>query len=257
MKNWNRTIGTTKCILVVATVLFGILFSPVLADSSYGSIEVSYYKGEHINDTIPGMLEAGKSYPVTITFRNAGMVSWDWGVEKFGLLYQGLQSSILVEPAFSRLDPGALIKSGGDITFPLILTPPEKPGNYTISFSMATMKGKDYISFPDTFSRTVQVISEDGISSGSVGSIIIESVPSGSEVLIGGDKRGITPLTIPDLSPATYEMTLTAPEYKSKFITVKVESGSVSRISADMAMSGVPDVTTEKDERYTLLGFLK
>ncbi len=185
------------------------------------------------------------------------MVSWDWGVEKFGLLYQGLQSSIVVDPEFSRINPGSEIKSGGEITFALILTPPEKPGDYTVSFSMATLKGKDYVTFPEAFSRSVQVISQDGISSGSVGSIIIDSVPSGSEVLIGGDKRGITPLTIPDLSPAVYEVTLSAPEYKTKYITVKVEAGSVSRITADMAISGVPNVTTEKDERYTLLGFLK
>lgn len=242
---------------VLATVLLSLLFSPLLADSSPGSIDVSYYKGEHVNDTIPGMLEAGKTYPVTITFRNSGMVSWGWGVEKFGLLYQGLQSSILVDPEFSAINPGNEIKSGEEITFALILTPPERPGNYTISFSMATVKGKEYITFPETFSRSVQVISQDGISSGTVGSIVVESIPPGSEIFIGGDKRGITPLTIPDLSPATYDIRVSSPEYKAKFIQVKVEAGSVSRISVDMAMSGVPEVITEKDERYTLLGFLK
>ena len=242
--------------LVLAAVLYILLSSPVLAVGPSGSIDVSYYKGEHVADTIPSMIESGRSYPVTFTFRNTGMVSWEWGVEKFGLLYQGLQSSIQVDPEFSPLTPGTEIKSGEEITFALTLIPPEKPGDYTMSFSMATLKGKEYVTFPETFSKSVQVISQSGISSGSVGSIIIESVPPGSEVFIGGDLRGTTPLTIPDLSPATYEVTISVPEYKTKAITVKVEAGSVSRISADMAEAGVPQVKTEKDERYTLLGFL-
>jgi len=241
--------------LIAAVLVF--LIPPVCADSGYGSIDISYYKAQHMNDTIPEMVEAGRTYPVTITFRNSGMVSWEWGVEKFGMLYQGLQSSIIVDPEFSRLQPGVEIKSGDEVTFPLILTPPEKPGDHTFSFSMATVKGENYNTFPDTFSKTVRVISQDGISSGSVGSIIITSVPTGAEVFIGGDKRGETPLTIPDLNPASYEVSIAAPEFQTKVIDVKVEAGSVSRLYADMNIAGVPEVVTEKDERFTLLGFLK
>ena len=67
---------------------------------------VGYYKGDYSSDTIPSSLEAGSSYPVVISFRNNGMVSWEWGVEKFGLLYQGLQSSITVDPVFSPIPAG-------------------------------------------------------------------------------------------------------------------------------------------------------
>ena len=67
------------------------------------SSTVGYYMGEYVSDTIPSSIEAGSTYPITITYRNAGMVSWEWGVEKFGLLYQGLQSSIEVEPVFSQI----------------------------------------------------------------------------------------------------------------------------------------------------------
>ncbi len=230
---------------------------PALADTPGGSIDVSYYKGEHGNDSIPDMIEAGKSYPVTITFRNTGMVSWDWGVEKFGLLYQGLQSSIQVDPVFSRLGKDIETKPGDEITFPLTLIPPDKPGDYTISFSMATLKGESYNTFPETFSKTVKVISQDGISSGSVGSIIVSSIPTGSQVLIGGDVRGSTPLTIPDLMPATYDLSVTSPEYKTKAVQVKVEPGSVSRLRVDLTSPNTTDISIEKDERYTLLGFLK
>lgn len=243
---------------VLFLIAWSVLLSPsVHADTLPGSIDVSYYKGEHTNDTIPDMIEAGQSYPVTITFRNSGMVSWDWGVEKFGMLYQGLQSSIQVDPVFSRLGKDTEIKSGGEITFALTLTPPEKPGDYTISFSMATMKGDSYNTFPETFSKSVRVISQEGISSGSVGSIFVSSIPTGSEVLIGGDVRGKTPITIPDLMPATYDLSISSPEYKTKVVQVKVEPGSISRLRVDLTSINKTDVSIEKDERYTLLGFLK
>jgi hypothetical protein len=254
----NRSLSEEKyLVLILGIMVCSLFFMPVQAQNPYGSIDVAYYKGEQINNTIPDMLEAGKTYPVTITFKNYGMVSWEWGVEKFGLLYQGLQSSIQVDPEFSRIKSGDEIKAGDDITFVLTLIPPEKPGDYTISFTMATMKGKEYTAFKETFSKSVQVISQSGISSGSVGSIIIESTPPGSEIFIGGDKRGVTPLTIPDLNPATYEVSISAPEFKTKVLAVKVEAGSVSRIHADMAVAGVPPVTTTRDERYTLMGFFK
>ena len=234
-----------------------LLFSPSVAGvDPYSPIPVSYYQAERVNDTIPGMLEAGQTYPATITFRNTGMVSWNWGVEKFGMLYQGLQSSIGVDPEFSRLVPGRDIDPGSEITFPLVLTPPEKPGDYTLSFSMATLKGEEYVTFAESSSRVVTVISQSGISSGSVGSIIVTSDPSGAEVSVGGDRRGVTPLTIPDLSPAVYELTVSSPEYRSKVIRVTVEAGSVSRLHAVMAEAGIPGVITEKDQRYTLIGFL-
>lgn len=256
LQGFDRRICSFSVVFIV--FFFSLqVFPSVCADTQYGTIDVSYYKGQWANDTIPEMLEAGKTYPITITFRNSGMVSWDWGVEKFGLLYQGLQSSIQVDPVFSRLDRGIEIKPGEEITFPLTLTPPDKPGEYTLSFSMATLKGESYNTFPETFSRTLRVIPVAGISSGSVGSISISSIPTGSEVLIGGDVRGKTPLTIPDLVPATYDVGVAAPDYKMKMTQVTVEAGSVSSLRVDLTTSNVTRVVIEKDERYTLLGFLK
>ncbi|MDD1730517.1 MAG: protein kinase, partial [Methanospirillum sp.] len=105
--------------------------------------------------------------------------------------------------------------------------------------------------------KTIRVISQDGISSGSVGSIIVSSIPTGSQVRIGEDVRGKTPLTIPDLMPATYDLSVSSPEYKTKFTQVKVEAGSVSRLRVDLTSTNKTEISIEKDERYTLLGFLK
>ncbi|MDD1723657.1 MAG: PEGA domain-containing protein, partial [Methanospirillum sp.] len=217
---------------------------------------VGYYKAEYISDTIPLSLEAGSTYPVVITFRNTGMVSWEWGVEKFGLLYQGLQSSIIVDPIFSPIPQGVKVASQREISFPLTLTPPDKPGEYELSFSMSTRKGETrYEPFADSFTKTIQIIPKEGVSSGSVGSIIINSVPDGAVVRMGSEEKGKTPLTFPDLNPATYELTIKHPDFPSKWTKVQVQAGSVTRVDVNLESEEKPLVSTEHLMKYTLLGW--
>lgn len=251
--------GSSNIIPVLKIVLICLLVSSsCIADNPFNPLEstgVGYYKAEYISDTIPLSLEAGSTYPVVITFRNTGMVSWEWGVEKFGLLYQGLQSSIEVDPIFSPIQ-GVKIPSQGEISFPLTLTPPEKPGEYELSFSMSTRKGETrYEPFAESFTKKIQVIPKDGVSSGSVGSIIINSIPDGAMVRMGSEEKGKTPLTLPDLNPATYEVTITHPDFPSKWTKVQVQAGSVTRVDVNLDSPEKPRVTTEHLMKYTLLGW--
>jgi len=217
---------------------------------------IGYYKAVYVSDTIPSSLEAGSSYPVTITFQNTGMVSWEWGVEKFGMLYQGLQSSINVDPIFSPVPAGTKILTQSEISFPLTLTPPEKPGEYDLSFSMAVRKGEGrYEPFSDSFTKRVYVMPVEGVSSGSMGSIVISSEPAGATVLMGGEEKGKTPLTLPDLNPASYEITVSHPDYTSKYVKTTVQPGSVSRVTMNLTDSEKPEVVTEKLLKYTPLGW--
>jgi len=230
------------------------------ADDPYtsgGTSGVGYYMGEYVSDTIPSSLEAGSSYPVVITFRNNGMVSWEWGVEKFGLLYQGLQSSISVDPVFSPIPEGMKVATQEVSSFPFTLTPPDKPGEYELSFSMSTRKGEDrYTPFPNGFSKKITVIPKEGVSSGSVGSIIIQSTPSGALVRMGNEDKGFTPLTLPDLNPAQYEISVSHPDYSSKWTQVMVEPGAVSRVQIDLTSQEKPSVSTEHLLKYTTLGWI-
>lgn len=225
--------------------------------SSGGTTIVGYYKGDHVSDTIPSSMEAGTSYPVVITFQNNGMVSWEWGVEKFGLLYQGLQSSITVDPVFSPIPLGVKVGTQETISFPFVLVPPEKPGEYELSFSMSTRKGEDkYTPFSNGFTKRIMVIPKEGVSSGNVGSIIINSNPSGAMVRMGSEEKGNTPLTLPDLNPAKYEITILHPDYDNKWTQVQVQPGSVSRVTVDLTSSEKPTVSTEQLMRFTPLGWL-
>lgn len=222
-----------------------------------GTSGVGYYKGDYVSDTIPSSLEAGSSYPVVISFQNNGMVSWEWGVEKFGLLYQGLQSSITVDPVFSPIPAGMKVATQEEISFPFVLTPPDKPGEYELSFSMSTRKGEDkYTPFPNGFTKKIIVIPKEGVSSGNVGSIIIQSNPTGAMVSMGSEEKGKTPLTLPDLNPAQYEITVSHPDYGRKWAQVRVEPGSVSRVTVDLTTSEKPVVSTEQLLKFTPLGWL-
>ena len=224
---------------------------------SQGTSAVGYYKGDHRSDTIPSTMEAGSSYSVVISFQNNGMVSWEWGVEKFGLLYQGLQSSIAVDPVFSPIPQGVKVAIQEEISFPFVLTPPEKPGEYELSFAMSTRKGEDkYIPFPNGFTKKITVIPKEGVSSGKLGSIIIHSSPSGAVVRIGSEEKGKTPLTLPDLNPAANEITISHQDYDNKWTHVQVEPGSVSRVTVDLTSSEKPAVITEQLLRFTPLGWL-
>lgn len=221
------------------------------------SSNVGYYMGEYVSDTIPSSIEAGSTYPITITYRNAGMVSWEWGVEKFGLLYQGLQSSIEVEPVFSQIPSDIKVETQEDFSFPFTLTPPEKPGEYDLSFSMSTRKGDNkYTPFSNGFTKKITVIPKEGVSSGDVGSIIVDSNPSKATVQMGGEEKGITPLTLPDLNPAKYEITITHLDYPTKWTQVQVEAGSVSRVTVDLTTGEIPSVKTEKLLKFTPLGWV-
>ena len=243
-------------LILSVLLLFQVVCS---AENPYNSGIVSgigYYKAECLSDSIPSSLEAGRSYPVNITFRNSGMVSWEWGVEKFGMLYQGLQSSISVDPIFSPIPENIKITSQNEISFPIILTPPEKPGEYELSFSMAIKKGEEkYTPFADGFTKKIQVIPKEGVSSGTLGSIIVSSEPVGAKVLLGSEDKGKTPLTLPDLNPAFYEITISHPEYPSKWVKVSVQPGSVSRITVNLSDIKEPEVKTDKILKYTPIGW--
>lgn len=239
------------CILLIVPCSAQIQYS---TDTIGG---IGYYKAEYVSDTIPAMLEAETVYPVVITFQNRGMVSWEWGVEKFGLLYQGLQSSIQVDPIFSPIPEGDKIATQETVSFPFRLTPPEKPGEYDMSFSMSTRKGEArYEPFPSSFTKRIIVIPKEGVSSGDVGSIIIRSEPIGASVSMGNEQKGATPLTLPDLNPAVYEITVSHPDFSPKWTKVEVKPGSVSRVFVDLTSPAKPEVSTEQLMKFTPLGWL-
>ncbi|MCZ2416921.1 MAG: hypothetical protein LC132_05130, partial [Burkholderiales bacterium] len=65
---------------------------------SYSSFGPSY-----VSDTIPDTLLPGQSYPVVVTFRNTGLVSWQDEMRRIGLLYEGDMTKVTAIPAFVEI----------------------------------------------------------------------------------------------------------------------------------------------------------
>ncbi|MDO5845648.1 MAG: PEGA domain-containing protein, partial [Methanocorpusculum sp.] len=60
------------------------------------------------------------------------------------------------------------------------------------------------------------------------GTLAISSSPSGASVYLGGEYKGITPLTIFGLSDGNYSLTLTKEGYNTYSTTVRVTSGKTT-----------------------------
>jgi serine/threonine protein kinase len=68
----------------------------------------------------------------------------------------------------------------------------------------------------------------------STGSLAVESRPVGAAVSINGTARGTTPLTIGDLAPGEYRVTMTLPGFRSFATTVRVVAGERTRAAASL-----------------------
>ena len=66
----------------------------------------------------------------------------------------------------------------------------------------------------------------------STGSLAVESLPSGASVSVNGKPSGITPLTLNDLTPGDYRVTLSMPGYRDFATTVRVAAGERARAAA-------------------------
>lgn len=88
------------------------------------------------------------------------------------------------------------------------------------------------------------------------GSIEFNAVPDGTSVVINNAYKGMTPLTISNLSPGTYNITLSHFRYAELSVPVIVRAGSVSEVNATLvAMTGSLFVnTTPAGARITLDG---
>lgn len=69
----------------------------------------------------------------------------------------------------------------------------------------------------------------------STGSLLIESRPAGAAVTIDGRSRGATPLTIADLAPGDYRISLLLAGYQPFATTVRVVAGERTRAAASLS----------------------
>ncbi len=73
-------------------------------------------------------------------------------------------------------------------------------------------------------------------SGATTGSLLIESRPAGAAVSVGGQPRGVTPLTIEGLAPGDYRVGLSLAGYQSFATTVRVVAGERTRAAASLSV---------------------
>jgi PEGA domain len=88
------------------------------------------------------------------------------------------------------------------------------------------------------------------------GSIEFNAVPDGTSVVVNNTYKGMTPLTVSNLSPGTYNITLSHFRYAALSVPVIVRAGSVSEVNATLvALTGSLFVnTTPAGAQLTLDG---
>ncbi len=70
------------------------------------------------------------------------------------------------------------------------------------------------------------------------GTIMVTSVPAGASVYIDNVYRGTAPLTIPDMNPGTYQVTVRQSGYSDYTTPVQVSAGSTATLSAQLQPVG-------------------
>ena len=244
-----------SCVLCTFLLFPGTLSAANMDFPIPGVGGLSMYEAAYASNTIPDVLTSGSEYPATISFINKGLALWrENSKEKFGLLYQGGQSSVQISPIFNPIPEGVAISNGEQATFSFNIQTPDKPGTYPISFTMAIQKSGRYEPFQQAFTKTVRVVPKSGASSAQFGAISIMSAPPLSRIYLGGEYVGRTPFIIADLTPATYRVRVVDDTYGSKEVAVQVASASLTEVIFDLIDNQKTRITTEKIYEYTLLG---
>ncbi|NLV25920.1 MAG: protein kinase [Methanomicrobiales archaeon] len=182
-----------------------------------------------ISDTIPDRMLPGHSYPVIVTFRNSGLVSWEDEMRRFGLLYEGDFTKITAIPSFVELTKDMNITPGKMATFGLTLLPVGIPGTYDLSFSVVMRSAVGDQKVTETYVKRVEIVPTDGISSPVNGSVFVDSPFLDMKVFLDSFTYGNTPAIIDDLKPGRYEIRVLNNSFEQMF-PVDVERGAMTRL---------------------------
>jgi hypothetical protein len=89
----------------------------------------------YLSQSIPGMMEPGKSYDVSVSMKNSGSTVWQKGNYKLKLMNQ--TESIANLWGTNSVDINSTINPGETVTFNFSLKSPETVGDYNMQWQMA------------------------------------------------------------------------------------------------------------------------
>jgi len=214
---------------VLILICFLMLVPSVLAqEEGSGTYNVGFGPS-YVKDTIPDRLEPGRLYPVLITFRNAGLVTWERGGNRVGMVYGGNLTEVTALPSFVDLPENLSVSPRNTVSFAVSLLPVGLPGEYTLSFFVAYRNAQGDQRVTEVWAKKIVIVPTDGVSSPINGSISVDGAGKDLSVLLDGQRMGATPCIIPDLKPGLYGVTIRGGEIERTF-QVQVEKSTLSRV---------------------------
>lgn len=215
---------------LVVLLLFCLLaLVPSLAQGEDSSAYNVGFGLSYVKDTIPDRLIAGRSYPVMVTFRNAGLVTWERKNHRVGMVYGGNLTEVVGIPSFVDIPEGSLITPRKEISFAVSLLPVGVPGEYFLPFYVAYRTAQGDQRVTEVWTKKISIVPADGVSSPLNGSISVDSAKQELSVLLKGEPMGYTPCIIPDLKPGSYVVTVRG-DGNERTVQVQVERSTMSRV---------------------------
>jgi PKD repeat protein len=139
--------------------------------TNYISVSMPLVGAEVVSTTLPASMNAGQSYPVSVTMKNTGSTTWnEAGMVRLGGVGDGTGDAAKFGPVRMKIPSGMSILPGSQYTFNFTMTAPSLPGPYTPRYRMV-WEGQQW--FGDQLSQPVQVVS------GAVNAqVVATSIPS-------------------------------------------------------------------------------
>ena len=92
---------------------------------------------QYISDTIPATMNAGQSYPVSVTMKNTGTTTWnEASMIRLGGIGDGIGDAHTFGPARIYLPKGTSVLPGAQHTFTFTMKAPATAGSYTPTYRM-------------------------------------------------------------------------------------------------------------------------
>ena len=217
---------------MVPVILFVFLVIPVIifpACAQEQWMTSSGFGPAYVSDTIPDTLLPGQSYPVLVTFRNTGLVSWQDEMRRIGLLYEGDMTKVTAIPSFVEISRDLNITPGKHANFGFTLLPVGVPGAYDLSFSVVMRSATGDQKITEVFVKRVTIVPTDGISSPINGSVFVESPVLDLDVYLDSVFMGNVPAIIADVKPGQYMIRVGNNTFERTY-PVDVERGVMTRL---------------------------
>jgi len=212
----------------------------------------------YVSDTIPDTLLPGQSYPVLVTFRNTGLVSWQDEMRRIGLLYEGDMTKVTAIPSFVEISRDLNITPGKHAHFGFTLLPVGVPGSYDLPFSVVMRSATGDQKITEVFVKRVTIVPTGGISSPVNGSVFVESPVLDLDVYLDSVFMGNVPAIIADVKPGQYMIRVGNESFERTY-PVDVERGVMTRllVRGDDPSPVITKKTAGPISDGTLIGYIE